>query len=67
MCNNTGDAKQWGSKCTIDAKKLWKIFFITPGDGMTNVKVCWARVLCLTRGNDLAAQAVDQALHGGSS
>ncbi len=41
MCDNEGDtAKDWGTKCTIDAKKLWKIFFITPGDGITaNVKV----------------------------
>ena len=29
MCNST---KAWGTKCTIDAKRLWKIFYITPSD-----------------------------------
>ena len=33
MCNNTGvPGDNWGSKCTIDAKRLWKIFYITPGE-----------------------------------
>jgi hypothetical protein len=44
MCANVGDTKKdWGTKCTIDAKKLWKIFFITPGDGAASIKVCDAR------------------------
>lgn len=46
MCANVGDTKKdWGTKCTIDAKKLWKIFFITPGDGAASIKVCefWQR------------------------
>ena len=46
MCDNKGETrKDWGTKCTIDAKKLWKIFFITPGDGITsNIKVGLGRV-----------------------
>ena len=33
MCNNTGaQGDSWGGKCTIDAKRLWKIFYITPGE-----------------------------------
>lgn len=40
MCDNVGDTKKdWGTKCTIDAKKLWKLFFITPGDGAASIKV----------------------------
>ena len=49
MCDNKGEAfKDWGTKCTIDAKKLGKIFFITPGDGVTaNIKVSGTAVLLL--------------------
>ncbi|KAL4424315.1 hypothetical protein ABPG75_001616 [Micractinium tetrahymenae] len=38
MCN-ASEAQQagqnWGTKCTIDAKRLWKIFYITPSDPNT--------------------------------
>lgn len=38
MCNAT-EARQagqnWGTRCTIDAKRLWKIFYITPSDPNT--------------------------------
>lgn len=28
-----GLGQDWGTKCTIDAKRAWKIFYITPGEG----------------------------------
>jgi len=42
MCAGTQNMGQdWGGKCTIDAKRLWKIFYITPGGGggSANIRV----------------------------
>lgn len=40
MCAGTKDMGQdWGGKCTIDAKRLWKIFYITPGGGGSSANI----------------------------
>lgn len=40
MCEGTkGMGQDWGGKCTIDAKRLWKIFYITPGGGGSSANI----------------------------
>ncbi len=43
MCD--GDANGWGGKCTIDAKRLWTIFYIEPE--LLPIKVGWAELRAL--------------------